>query len=142
VRASCKTNTHNTSRSVYIFRASKDVVFFFILISVLLVVLVIGLWYTAQNCRKLARTIRAPHDGDNINEQPNGVDRMTLQVQNEVTNRLRQSSKTQHEQLGEQLQSMQQVQLDVASQLVEIKSALAQYATMQQQQQHDNEKQD
>lgn len=134
-----KTNTRNSLSFPSLFRAPKDIAFFFILTSVLLVVFVVGLWCTVQNCRKLARTIRHG-EADSI-EQP--VDSMTRQVQDEVTNRLRESSRTQHEQLGEQLQSMQQLQLDVASQLMEIKSALAQYAIMQrQQQQDDNEKQD
>ena len=90
--------------------------------------------YTIQNCRKLAQTIR----GDETCLVVVTMDK------HDVTLQLRKSSQTSHQQLGKELQSMQQLQLEVAAQLVEIKSVLSQYAALQQKNEVtvDNEKKD
>jgi len=124
---SCSTRNILTpsTLTLSICRSPKDIAIFFTLISFLLSVLVVGIWYTIQNCRKLARTVR----GEKEETRQVRVDAAAVDT---VTTQLRNSSQKSHQQLGEELQSMQQLQLNVASQLVEIKSVLSQYAAMQQ----------
>lgn len=114
-------------------RSTLDFVVFIVLITILVVILAIGMMYTAQNCRKLARAIRGDDD------EGVATRRLMDENANEITQKLRTSSKRSHQQLGHELQSMQQLQLDVASQLVEIKSVLSQYAAIQHQQRENDE---
>lgn len=109
------------------------------LISVLLLVLVIGIQYTLENCRKLVQIIRGNKHDENHQDTASSTRlqaRVDRQAVENVTAQLKQSTQSTHEQLGQVLQSMQQLQLNVASQLTELKQVFDQYAVMQQQQQN------
>lgn len=107
---------------------------YIVLISTLLVFLVVGIQYTVYNCRKLVQTVR----GNERNETTDAYHRVDRQVIGDVTAQLKSSTKTCQKQLGQELQSMQQLQVHVATQLTELKQVLAQYAAVQQQQQNDD----
>lgn len=92
-----------------------------------LTVIVIGVFYTVHNFRKLLQQI---HDKKETHVE---VDELAAQ--------LRDSYKSSHQNLGEELKSTQQLQTDVATQLVELKNIVAHFAALQHQN-DDNVKQD
>lgn len=97
------------------------------LFAVLFVVtmLVMGLYYTVHNFRMLLQKMR---DKNEMN-----VDHLAGQ--------LRDSYKSSHQDLRLELKSIQQVQTDVATQLAELKSIVAQLSALQHQN-DENDKQD
>jgi predicted PurR-regulated permease PerM len=88
-------------------------------------VLVMGLCYTVRNFRTLLQKM-----GD---QNEKSVDHLAEQF--------RDSHKSLHQDLGEELKSIQQLQTDVATHLVELKSIVAQFSALQYQN-NENDKQD
>lgn len=116
------------------FRFTKDSVLSAIFIVILLVVLVVGIQYTVYNCQKLARTVR--NDDKTRNKST------TLHIHQNAVKSLKQQaltySRTTHQQLGNELESMQQLEQSVSMQVKELQSVLSHYVAMQQKQQRDD----
>jgi hypothetical protein len=94
---------------------------------------VIGIQYTVYNCQKLARTVR---NDDKTHKST------ALHIHQDTVESLKQQalsySRTTHQQLGNELESMQQLQQSVSTQVKELQSVLSHYVAMQQKQQRDD----
>jgi predicted PurR-regulated permease PerM len=107
---------------------AKDVAKALFSVLLFVTVIVIGVFYTIHDFRK--KLLQKIRDKKEMNVE---VDELAAQ--------LRGSYKSSHEDLREEFKSMQQLQTDVASQLVELKSIVAQFTALQHQN-DDNVKQD
>ena len=129
---------------------TKDYILLTIWISILLIVLVVGIQYTIFHCQKLARTVRNNNENDDKTTSTSTTTTLQHVLHEDAVHSLKRKvathSRTTKRQLGNELESMHQLQHHVATQLTELKSVLSLYATamqqQQQQQQDDNDKQD